>query len=161
MLNKWNIHTNVLTSGEYKNTVNVVGEVTEEGRKKYMEELEVIHEAFKHHIVLNRPRLADNMSEIATGEAFLAVEARRLGLVDHIMTSDELISSKYETHEVINVTFKHNSDLPPFFAAFSNSASYSGMLHKLLPWNKLVNDVLPNSQKKKFVKSQSTEHYLV
>ena len=38
------------TAGEYKRTITAFGETTEEGRKKFKEDLHDIHELFKDHV---------------------------------------------------------------------------------------------------------------
>lgn len=106
LLRKHDIDTHIITAGEYKNVMNVIGEVTNEDKKKHKEELERIHEAFKAHIVYNRPKLADTINEVATGEAFLAVQAKKLGLVDSIATSDEVIERLSDKFEVILISKK-------------------------------------------------------
>lgn len=110
LLQKHDVETYVMTAGEYKSTVNVIGEVTESGKEKYMEELEKIHQVFKDHICANRPALAANISNIATGEAWLAIEGKQLGLVDELLTSDEFIASSAATHDIISIEPKSTSN---------------------------------------------------
>lgn len=131
LLNEYKIKTNVLTSGEFKNTVNVVGPITEEGIKKHLEDLEKIHQAFKHHIVLNRPILEENIDEIGTGEAFLAVEARKLGLVDYIKTSDELLEEMGRRYEIINLRVKNKRGLPELFQTLGRSFTFGNFFNNL------------------------------
>jgi len=105
-LEKHNVHAFVLTAGKYKRTIDIVGEVTDEGKKKAVEELERIHQVFKDHICHNRPALLGEIENIATGEAWLAIEGKRLGLVDEIMTSDEYLLDMAKTHDIISVEEK-------------------------------------------------------
>eukprot|EP00924_Labyrinthula_sp_SR-Ha-C_P011091 maker-scaffold_51-snap-gene-1.62-mRNA-1 protein AED:0.13 eAED:0.13 QI:70/1/1/1/1/1/4/258/520 len=106
LLKSHKIDTNVITAGKYKSTVSFVGEVTESGKKKVKDELESIHVIFKEHIVLNRPQLSDTIEQIATGEVFLAVEAKKLNLVDEVGTSDDLLISLSKDYEVIELQEK-------------------------------------------------------
>ncbi|GBG30535.1 Protease 4 [Hondaea fermentalgiana] len=80
----------LFTAGRYKRTVHTLAENTEEGMDKFREELEAIHDAFKQHVTSNRPAVKDIESS-ATGEAWLASQAKERGLVDDLMTSDELL----------------------------------------------------------------------
>ena len=48
-----------------------------------------MHRAFKDHVALARPKLKDRIKEVATGEYWVAVQAKELGLVDEIMNHDE------------------------------------------------------------------------
>ena len=92
-LNKHDIDAFVFTAGKHKRTVDVIGDVTEEGKDKLKSELEDMHRAFKDHVALARPKLKDRIEEVATGEYWVAVQAKELGLVDEIMTSDEYLES--------------------------------------------------------------------
>ena len=64
---------------QYKRTVDVVGEVTEEGKAKLKEELSEVHSAFRQLINVFRPQV--DMEQVGTGEAWLAVQAKDLGLI--------------------------------------------------------------------------------
>ncbi len=112
LLEKHDVNTYVFTAGKYKRTVDVIGEVTEAGKAKVVEELEEIHKVFKEHIVINRPSLRPTIDEVATGEAWLAIEGRKKGLVDEIMTSDEFLLAKARTHDIINVEPKKARRFP-------------------------------------------------
>jgi len=70
----------LMTAGKHKRTIDVIGEVTEEGKAKLREELDDIHVAFKDHIAFARPQLKETIEEIATGEHWLAVQAKEKGL---------------------------------------------------------------------------------
>ena len=65
------------------------------------DDLVSIHEAFKRLIKDARPEV--DIETIATGEYWLAREAKEKGLVDEIMTSDDYIYSKIENCEVIEI----------------------------------------------------------
>mmetsp|Transcript_1479 Transcript_1479/g.2264 ORF Transcript_1479/g.2264 Transcript_1479/m.2264 type:complete len:395 (+) Transcript_1479:189-1373(+) len=114
LLEKHDIHTHVITAGKYKRTLDVLGEVTEEGKKKFKEELEEVHVAFKDHIVLNRPQLKGHIEEVSTGEAYLAVQAKQKGLVDEIKTSDEYFGSISSAYDIILLQEKEKKKIFPF-----------------------------------------------
>ena len=82
------------TAGKFKRTVDIVGPVTEEGVKKLNEELELIHRGFIALVKSNRPSIKD-IDAVTTGEAWLALDGIKLGLVDRLLTSDEYIGSKH------------------------------------------------------------------
>ncbi|WP_432773524.1 protease SohB [Francisella salimarina] len=102
LLEKNGINVEMHTSGEFKRTLTTVGENTEEGRKKFKQDLENIHELFKKHILAYRPSL--NIQEVATGEYWFGKDALGLGLVDEIRTYDdyliELLNNHYSVYEV-------------------------------------------------------------
>jgi len=103
LLEKHDVNTYVFTAGKYKRTVDVIGEVTEDGKKKLLEELEQIHQVFKDHIVAMRPALAKTIDEVSTGEAWLAVEGKKKGLADEIKTSDEFFMEAEATHDIVEI----------------------------------------------------------
>lgn len=103
-LNRHSVDAYLFTAGEHKRTVDLIGDVTPEGKLKMQEELDAMHRAFKDHVALARPRLSDTIEQVGTGEYWLAVQAKELGLVDEIMTSDEYLESiagKYEIVELV------------------------------------------------------------
>ena len=107
-LEKHDVDAYLFTSGKYKRTVDIIGEVTEEGKQKLQEQLDDIHGAFKDHVALSRPKLKESIEDVVTGEYWLAVQAKELGLVDQIMTSDELLDHlvKDKQNDVIEIIQK-------------------------------------------------------
>lgn len=92
VLNKYNVDYEQITAGKYKRTLSMLGENTEEGRQKFKEELEAIHNRFKELVIQHRPQI--DLEKVATGEHWLAVDAMELGLVDELLTSDEYIAQR-------------------------------------------------------------------
>mmetsp|Transcript_4045 Transcript_4045/g.9647 ORF Transcript_4045/g.9647 Transcript_4045/m.9647 type:complete len:527 (+) Transcript_4045:207-1787(+) len=105
-LNEHKIDAYLCTAGDYKRTIDVIGDVTEEGKAKMTEQLDDIHIAFKDHVALARPRLKDSIEEVGTGEHWLAIQAKEKGLVDEIMTSDEYLESLCEDFDIIEILEK-------------------------------------------------------
>lgn len=86
LLKEHNIDYEVFTAGEYKRTITVFGENSEEGKAKFEQELQQTHQLFKHFVENYRPQL--NVSEVATGEHWYGEDAQKLKLVDKLQTSD-------------------------------------------------------------------------
>lgn len=105
-LNEHKIDAFLCTAGKHKRTIDMIGDVTEEGKAKLQEELDDIHTAFKDHVALARPKLKDSMDEVGTGEFWLAVQAKEKGLVDDIMTSDEYLESICNNFDIIEILEK-------------------------------------------------------
>lgn len=103
-LKKHNIDIELITSGEFKRTLTVLGENTDKGRKKFNEELNAIHHIFKDHINEHRAQVA--IEKVATGEHWLAKDAFQLNLVDKLYTSDEYIHDMLDSHNVFAVAYK-------------------------------------------------------
>lgn len=103
LLKKHEVDFEVLTAGEYKRTLTILGENTDKGREKFIRDLEETHLLFKDFIRQHRSHL--NVDEVATGEVWLGTRSCELGLVDKVMTSDEYISSQIETCQVYEVSY--------------------------------------------------------
>jgi serine protease SohB len=101
LLKKNDVDVEILTAGKYKRTLTTLGENTEEGREKFIEELEDVHALFQEFVVGNRPDL--DIEAVATGEAWYGSRAMSLGLVDELATSDEYLTRCCEDREVYQV----------------------------------------------------------
>lgn len=110
LLKKHDVDIEMLTAGEYKRTLTVLGENTEKGRQKFQEELETTHELFKNFVARYRPQLA--VDEVATGEVWLGVAALGKQLVDQLSTSDEYLAERAKSAELFHLRFAHKKTLP-------------------------------------------------
>ena len=104
ILKKNDIDYELHTAGEYKRTITAFGETTEEGRKKFKEDLHDIHELFKDHVGKFRPSL--DISKVATGEIWEGSKALEVGLIDSISTSDGYLMNLARKHEVFEIKFE-------------------------------------------------------
>lgn len=94
-----------LTAGKYKRTLTPYKKATEEDRKKVQSELEQILSLFKNFVKTNRPKV--DIDTIATGEVWLATDALKKGLVDSIMTADDLLLKyRQDGYEVFRLNVK-------------------------------------------------------
>lgn len=109
VLKKHDIDYEILTAGEYKRTLTVFGENTEQGREKFMEDLEETHELFKDFVQQHRAEV--DISAIATGEVWLGTKALEMKLVDELKTSDEYLVDQMDTADVFEVSFIHKKSL--------------------------------------------------
>jgi serine protease SohB len=101
LLKRHDVDVEVLTAGKYKRTLTVLGENTEEGRQKFIEELEDVHRLFQEYVADRRPQLDLNL--VATGETWYGQHAIDLKLVDEVMTSDEYLLQQIEQADVYHV----------------------------------------------------------
>ena len=117
-VNKWlknhDIDIEQITAGEYKRTLTVLGENTEEGRRKFKQDLESIHHQFKEHVRRHRPEL--DIEKVATGEVWTGTEALELGLVDEVITSDAWMLKQLDTHRILKVEYSIKKPLSERFA---------------------------------------------
>lgn len=93
-----------LTAGDYKRTLTIFGQNTEEGREKLQEEIEDIHRLFKNLIHENRSQV--DIEKVSTGEHWLGTEALALKLVDEIKTSDDYLVAKSQEANVYEISYE-------------------------------------------------------
>ena len=101
LLKEKNIDFEMYTAGQYKRTVTMFGENTEEGKAKFEEELQQTHVLFKHFVEKYRPQL--NVEKVATGEHWYGQDALDLNLVDKLQTSDEYLLSLLPQHDIYEI----------------------------------------------------------
>ncbi|ANE77900.1 protease SohB [Dickeya solani] len=109
LLKSKDIDVELHTAGQYKRTLTLFGENTEEGREKFREELNETHLLFKQFVSEMRPSL--DIELVATGEHWFGTQARAMGLVDAIGTSDDLLIAEMENHEVLAVRYTRRKRL--------------------------------------------------
>ena len=109
LLKKYDVDVDVMTAGEFKRTVTVLGENTEKGKQKFQQELEETHQLFKQFVSQNRPCV--DIDKIATGEHWFGQQAIDLKLVDEISTSDDLILEKMKEKHVVSVKYRLKKSL--------------------------------------------------
>ena len=108
------------TAGQYKRTLTLLGENTEEGRQKFREELNETHHLFKDFVKEMRPSL--DIEQVATGEHWYGTQAQEKGLVDEVGTSDELLLGLMENRDVISVRYTQRKKM---MDRFTGSAAES------------------------------------
>ncbi len=109
LLKKNDVEYREYTAGDYKRTVSVLGEITEKGEKKFLEQLEDTHGLFKSFVGEFRPQM--DLSKVATGEYWFGKQAKDLGLVDELLTSDEFILNHLSSHRVIEIEKKEKKKI--------------------------------------------------
>ncbi len=102
-LKKHNVSYEEFTAGKDKRTVTALGEVTDEKRERLKKQLDQIHNQFKSFV---RQYRDIDLEKTATGEAWLAEEALKKGLVDQIKCSDDYILEKLKTHNVYKISLE-------------------------------------------------------
>lgn len=108
------------TAGQYKRTLTLLGENTDEGRQKFREELNETHHLFKDFVKEMRPSL--DVDQVATGEHWYGSQAQEKGLVDEVGTSDELLLGLMDGRDVISVRFMQRKKM---MDRFTGSAAES------------------------------------
>ncbi|KAL9181505.1 hypothetical protein ACHAXT_010310 [Thalassiosira profunda] len=97
LLQKYGVKPISIKAGKNKAPLSGLAEVTQDEMQMAQDDADVIHEAFQQWVAKSRPGVvADKawMEKVCTGSVFMGNEARDLGLVDQVMTSDEYVSER-------------------------------------------------------------------
>jgi serine protease SohB len=113
LLKKSNIEFEQHTAGEFKRTLTMFGENNDQGREKFREELEEVHQMFKGFVQEHRPNL--DIAKVATGEYWYGSKALELGLVDEIQTSDDYLLKSNEIHKIYSVKYSMKKNIAERF----------------------------------------------
>jgi serine protease SohB len=103
LLKRLDVDYEVMTAGEYKNTISTFAEITPKSKKKHLEDLQNLHKLFKAHVQKYRPQV--DIEKVSTGEVWTATEAKSLGLIDDIATSDDILLSKRDEAEILKLNY--------------------------------------------------------
>ncbi|WP_159564290.1 protease SohB [Budvicia diplopodorum] len=109
LLKKNDIDVELHTAGEFKRTLTLFGENTDQGREKFREELNETHQLFKDFVRQQRPSL--DIDSVATGEHWFGSQAMEKGLIDAIGTSDDLVIAQIKDRDVISVRYAQRKRL--------------------------------------------------
>lgn len=104
VLKRFDVDYNVYTAGEFKRTVTLMGENTEDGIRKFKEELEDTQRLFKALVHRHRPQLA--IDQIATGEHWYGSHALGNALIDQLGTSDDYLFDLSKNAELFEVKYE-------------------------------------------------------
>ncbi len=129
VLKKHDVDYEILTAGEHKRTLTLLGENTEKGRRKFLEDLEDTHHLFKDYVSERRPEL--DIQAVANGDIWFGSRALEVKLVDEIKTSDEYLIEACERADVVAVSFQRKRSLPEKFG-LATSAAVESSFWKLL-----------------------------
>jgi len=138
LLKKHDIDYELITAGEYKRTLTMFGENTDEGRLKFKEDIEDIHVLFKDFVSHQRPVV--DIKKVSTGEYWFGTRALELSLVDELKTSDDYLLEKVKDSKLYKVEHRKKKKL---------SERFSGLLQVIMDkslnvwWTKTRENQLP------------------
>lgn len=125
LLKRHDIDVELLTAGRYKRTLTVFGENTEEGREKFVDELENTHALFKRFVGERRPAL--DIDAIATGETWYGSEAVEKGLVDAVGTSEAYLLERMASARVVSVALEKRRGMAERFGLAASGGIERGL----------------------------------
>lgn len=89
LLKKHDIDVDVMTAGEHKRSVTFMGQNTQKGKDKFMQDLQITHDLFKNWVAEQRPQV--NIKEVANGDVWYGQQALSQQLIDALGTSDDYL----------------------------------------------------------------------
>jgi serine protease SohB len=109
VLKKHDIEYEQFTAGEFKRTVTMFGENTDEAKAKFREEIEDIHVLFKDFIVQHRPDV--DIVKVSTGESWPGIRALEKNLVDELKTSDDYLLESSKDADIYEIKYVSKKSL--------------------------------------------------
>ena len=134
LLKKNDVDFEQFTAGEFKRTVTMFGENTDKGREKFVEELEETHVLFKNFVSEHRPSL--DIAKVATGEHWFGTQAKELGLVDELETSDDYLQARCKSHKLVQIKYATKKGLAEKFSKAA-SMSFDAVISKVWQNNRI------------------------
>ncbi len=134
VLKKNDIDFEQITAGEYKRTLTMFGENSDQDREKFQTEIDEVHTLFKDHVTNNRPQL--DIDKVATGETWYGEQAIGLGLVDELLTSDDYLLETHKTKTIYKIKYTVPKTLSEKLGKAA-SISVENSLFSL--WSKMTN----------------------
>ncbi|MAZ70990.1 MULTISPECIES: protease SohB [Porticoccus] len=134
LLKKHDVDVELHTAGEFKRTLTMFGENTDEGREKFIEDIQEIHDLFKNFVGSHRKDL--DIDKIATGQVWLGTRALEESLVDELMTSDEYLVDRSNQADIYQVSYLHHKSLPEKLGLAAENRVDNLLLRW---WNRLCN----------------------
>jgi serine protease SohB len=115
------------TAGEFKRTLTMFGENNDQGREKFREELEEVHQMFKGFVSDHRPNM--EIDKVATGEYWYGAKAKELGLVDTIQTSDDYLLEANKERKIYSVKYAVKKNLAEKFGMAASASLEAAMMN--------------------------------
>lgn len=109
LLRRHDVDLELVTAGQYKRTLTMFGENTDEARRKFQDDLDATHTLFKDYVHRYRPTL--DLEKVATGEHWYGEQALALNLVDELITSDDLLMHLADEGDVYELDFRRKQPM--------------------------------------------------
>lgn len=109
LLKKNDIDVELMTAGQYKRTLTLLGENTDAGRQKFQHDIDETHRLFKNFVQQWRPQV--DIEQVATGEHWFATQALPLQLVDALQTSDDYLRRRAKEADLYALHWRQRKTL--------------------------------------------------
>lgn len=127
LFDKYGVEYERLVGGKYKDMAAPFKEPTEEELALLQKSIDKVHDYFIKDVALNRKLSEGEVRRLATGEPFLGIEAKELGLVDELGNLDIAVNLTKQLAGIEDasvVRMKEHTALFNLFSGFSSKAAY-------------------------------------
>lgn len=114
LMDKYGVGYEQLMAGEVKDMGTPFKKMSEQERVIMQKKLDVLHDYFIDEVAANRKLSREKVKKMATGEVYLGVEAKQLGLVDELgdyTTAEEYIKKTYTLDSIKYVRYEPEKGL--------------------------------------------------
>jgi protease-4 len=131
LINRYNVSYEKISSGKYKDLGSPLKPLNDEERAIFNRTIMKIHEYFVDEVSINRKMPREDVEKLATGQFYLGIEAKELGLIDELGNLDDAKSyvSKKLNASVQTVTYSTEKGLLSELLSGINTNSFSSFLH--------------------------------
>ena len=127
LFDKYGVEYERLVGGKYKDMGMPFKELTDEERALLQKSIDKAHDYFIKDVAANRKLDVDEVRRLATGEPFLGIEAKELGLVDELGNMDTAVNITKQLAGIKDasvVRMEDRGSLFNLFSGFSSKAAY-------------------------------------
>lgn len=102
LMERYNVSYERLVTGEFKDMGTPFRELSEKERDMFMKTLNKMNEYFIFEVSKNRNLPIEKVKELATGQIYLGVEAKELGLIDYLGNLDDAMNYLTQNYNLSN-----------------------------------------------------------
>lgn len=114
LLNKYGIKMEEYTAGERKMNISMFRDNSEEQKEYHRNKLVKIHQLFKNQLIKHRGEvikdLGVDINTLMEGDVWMGDEALRLGLVDELKSSVEILLDEKERYNIMKINYHNSKD---------------------------------------------------
>ncbi len=128
LMEKYGVGYERLIAGEVKDMGTPFRKMDEIERAIMQKKLDLLHDYFIDEVAHNRNLSREKVKKLATGEVYLGVEAKQLGLVDELgdyVTAEEYVKKKYALDSVEYVRYEPEKGLLDVLLGVMNDFSFN------------------------------------
>ncbi len=128
LMDKYGVGYERLIAGEVKDMGTPFKKMSEQEREIMQKKLDILHDYFIDEVSANRKLAREKVKKLATGEVYLGVEAKQLGLVDELgdyAVAEEYMKKTYALDAIEYVRYEPEKGLLDVLLGVMNDFSFN------------------------------------